>query len=219
MRLSRPHPAQGLERLATLPGSTPPILFEQWCGFFDIHKNYYNCFKVLWWLDCDWWVISTEDDSWTIKTWLIAQDFFLVRGAPSNQNCLFTFSDQFHSVEVPSFSIMLIKLKVLWLLFFFHKRLQWKVQGLWMHWHLQLLLLQWSGKGSALLLQRYLFTLLGLLLLYDGVLENILFIYLFIYLFYYYYYYYYLQTGTTTTTTATSSVSNTKVGGRSYVTA
>ena len=52
-----------------------------------------------------------------------------------------------------------------------------------MHWHLQLLLLQWSGKGSALLLQRYLFTLLGLLLLYDGVLENILFIYLFIYLF------------------------------------
>ena len=135
----------------------------------------------MWWLDCDWWVVLTEDHSWTIKTWLIAQDFFLVRGAPSNQNCLFTFSDQFHSVEVPSFSIMLIKLKVLWLLFFFHKRLQWKVQGLWMHWHLQLLLLQWSGKGSALLLQRYLFTLLGSLLLYDGVLENILFIYLFIY--------------------------------------
>ena len=181
MRLSRPHPAQGLERLATPPGSTPPILFEQWCGFFEIHKNYYNCFKVLWWLDCDWWVSSTEDDSWTIKTWLIAQDFFLVRGAPSNQNCLFTFSDQFHCVEVPSFSIMLMKLKVLRLLFFFHKRLQWKVQGLWMHWHLQLLLLQWSGKGSALLLQRYLFTLLGSLLLYDGVLENILFIYLFIY--------------------------------------
>lgn len=43
-----------------------------------------------------------------------------------------------------------------------------------------------------------------------------LFVYLFICLPVFYYYYYYLQTGTTTTTTATSSVSNTKVGGRSY---
>ena len=60
----------------------------------------------------DWIVI---DGSFQLKM-IVEQskhDFFLIRGAPSNQNCLLTFSDQFHSVEVPSFSIMLIKLKVL----------------------------------------------------------------------------------------------------------